>query len=63
MTKRVNLGKSAPALYQTVIELDRLASTEIGVRTRRYADAFDRRADQCPGIGSAVAAPGQICNH
>jgi alkylhydroperoxidase family enzyme len=26
MTERVNLGKSAPALYQAVIELDRLAS-------------------------------------
>lgn len=26
MFERVNLGKSAPALYQTVIELDRLAS-------------------------------------
>ena len=26
MSERVNLGKSAPALYQSVIELDRLAS-------------------------------------
>lgn len=26
MTERVNLGKSVPALYQAVIELDRLAS-------------------------------------
>lgn len=26
MFERVNLGKSAPALYQTVVELDRLAS-------------------------------------
>lgn len=26
MTERVNLGKSAPNLYQTVVELDRLAS-------------------------------------
>lgn len=63
MTERVNLGKSAPALYQTVIELYQLASTKIGIRTWRYADAFDRRADQCPGIGPAVAAPEQICNH
>ena len=26
MSERVNLGKSAPALYQTVLELERLAS-------------------------------------
>ena len=26
MRERVNLGKSAPALYQAVVELDRLAS-------------------------------------
>jgi hypothetical protein len=26
MTERVNIGKSAPALYHGVIELDRLAS-------------------------------------
>lgn len=25
MSERVNIGKSAPALYQSVIELDRLA--------------------------------------
>ncbi len=29
MTERVNLGKSAPNLYQAVIELDRLASENI----------------------------------
>lgn len=29
MTERVNLGKSAPALYQAVIELDRLAAEAV----------------------------------
>lgn len=29
MTERVNLGKSAPNLYQAVIELDRLASENV----------------------------------
>ncbi|MCP5321003.1 MAG: carboxymuconolactone decarboxylase family protein [Pseudomonadales bacterium] len=29
MTERVNLGKSAPALYQAVVELDRLASAAL----------------------------------
>lgn len=38
MTERVNLGKSAPDLYQTVVSLDRLASeavTDAGI-----ADSF-----------------------
>lgn len=29
MTEKVNLGKSAPALYQAVVELDRLASAAL----------------------------------
>ena len=29
MSERVNLGKSAPALYQTVMQLDRLASESL----------------------------------
>lgn len=29
MNERVNLGKSAPALYQAVVELDRLASVAV----------------------------------
>lgn len=29
MSERVNLGKSAPALYQTVVQLDRLASESL----------------------------------
>ena len=29
MSERVNLGKSAPALYQAVVELDRLASDAV----------------------------------
>lgn len=38
MTERVNLGKSAPALYQAVIELDRLASE--GVSKAGIAEGF-----------------------
>ncbi|GIU47284.1 carboxymuconolactone decarboxylase family protein [Shewanella algidipiscicola] len=36
MIERVNIGKSAPALYQAVVELDRLASvaiTDAGIAT------------------------------
>lgn len=38
MSERVNLGKSAPALYQSVIELDRLASEAL--TTAGIAEGF-----------------------
>lgn len=38
MSERVNLSKSAPALYQTVIELDRLATE--AVTTAGIAEGF-----------------------
>lgn len=38
MTERVNLGKSAPASYQAVVELDRLASEALA--TAGLAEGF-----------------------
>lgn len=48
MTERVNLGKSAPNLYQTVVELDRLVSealTSAGV-TEGFSHLLRLRASQ-----------------
>jgi len=48
MTERVNLGKSAPNLYQTVVELDRLVSealTSAGV-TKGFSHLLRLRASQ-----------------
>lgn len=48
MTERVNLGKSAPALYQAVIELDRLAAealTSAGI-AKGFSHLLRLRASQ-----------------
>lgn len=48
MRERVNLGKSAPALYQAVVELDRLASeaaAQAGIATG-FAHLLRLRASQ-----------------
>lgn len=47
MRERVNLGKSAPALYQAVVELDRLAS-EAAAQAGIATCVFHAMADTIP---------------